>query len=96
MCGVYRIRWHRGVSSPPQPAGASKKAAVESWTAQSALADALEHGLDRRADAGIEDDSQEVEVVEKGGGYYGIEVDGEEVESIQGKEAAEGYVKDNF
>jgi hypothetical protein len=51
------------------------------------------------AEAGFnpdDDDSEEPEIVEKGGGYFGIEVEGEEVESIQGRDAAESYVEDNF
>lgn len=43
-----------------------------------------------------ESDSEDVEVVETGGGWYEIQVDGEEVEKIQGRDAAESFVEENF
>lgn len=51
------------------------------------------------AEVGFDPDEveeQEVEVVESGGGWYEIRVDGEEVEKLQGRDAAEQYVEDNF
>jgi hypothetical protein len=50
------------------------------------------------AEAGFDAEVEEPDVTieEKGGGYYGVIVDGEEVESIQGRDAAEQYVEDNF
>ena len=50
------------------------------------------------AEAGFDvgDAEAGVQIVEKGGGWFGIEVSGNEVESVQGRDAAEQFVADNF